>query len=61
MERYTDFNEVKQRLEAKFEDYKPKLRKKDWELIRTVFTEKDEIANPVILKHTRDSPMYEPD
>lgn len=60
-ERYTDFNDVLQRAEALLASHKPKPRKKDWKLIRDIFTEKDETAEPVILEHTDDGPVYEPD
>ena len=60
-ERYTDFNQVRERLEAELADYKPKPRQKDWTLIRETFTEKDKTAEPIILKQTEDGPVYEPD
>ena len=59
--RYTDFNPVKQQLEALFAHYKPKLRKKDWVLIQNMFTERDETAEPIILEQTENGFMYEPD
>lgn len=56
-----DFNAVRDRLEAAAIEQKLKLTQKDWKLVRDCFTEKDEMAEPVILERTAEGVKYEPD
>ncbi|MEA5503625.1 hypothetical protein VB735_11000 [Halotia wernerae UHCC 0503] len=56
-----DFNAVRDRLEAAAEAENLKLTQKDWKLMRDIFTEKDETAEPVILERTEAGIIYEPD
>jgi len=53
-ERHKDFNRVKQ-------EFEKKLKAKDFKLVYDTFTEKNETAEPVIKKKTKDAVIYEPD
>lgn len=55
-----NFNAVRERLEAAAEE-DLKLTQRDWKLVRDIFTEKDETAEPVILERTAEGVIYEPD
>jgi type I restriction enzyme M protein len=56
-----NFNAVRDRLEAAAKAEDLKLTQKDWRLVRDIFTEKDETAEPVILEQTEKGVVYEPD
>jgi type I restriction enzyme M protein len=56
-----DFNGVRDRLERAAADEGLRLTQKDWKLVRDIFTEKDETAEPVILERSKEGVVYEPD
>jgi type I restriction enzyme M protein len=60
-ETHKDFNQVKQVLEKALKVDEIKLTKSDFKLIYDSFTEKDETAEPVIKKKTKEGIIYEPD
>lgn len=60
-EPHKDFNQVKQEFEKALKAEEIKLTKADFKLIYEIFTEKDETAEPVINKKTKEGVMYEPD
>ncbi len=60
-EAHKDFNRVKQEFEKALKAEEIKLTAKDIKLVYDTFTEKDETAEPVIKKKTKDAVVYEPD
>lgn len=60
-EPHKDFNRVKQEFEKALKAEGIKLTAKDLKLVYDIFTEKDETAEPVIKKQTKDVVLYEPD
>lgn len=60
-EAHKDFNRVKQEFEKALKAEEIKLTAKDLKLVYDTFTEKDETAEPVIKKKTKDAVVYEPD
>lgn len=56
-----DFNSVRDRLAVAATTANLKVTQKEWKLIRDIFTERDETAEPVILEQTEDGVTYEPD
>lgn len=60
-EPHKDFNQVKQEFEKALKEEGIKLTAKEFKLIYDTFTEKDETAEPVIKKKTKDEIIYEPD
>lgn len=58
---HQDFNRVKQVLEKALKVDEIKLTKSEIKLIYDTFTEKDETAEPVIKKKTKEGIIYEPD
>ncbi|MEH2457789.1 type I restriction-modification system subunit M N-terminal domain-containing protein [Nostoc sp.] len=58
---HKDFNRVKQEFEKVLKAEEIKLTAKDLKLVYDTFTEKDETAEPVINKKTKDAVVYEPD
>ncbi|MFM6209292.1 N-6 DNA methylase [Planktothrix sp.] len=58
---HKDFNQVKQVLEKALKVDEIKLTKSEIKLIYDSFTEKDETAEPVIKKKTKEGIIYEPD
>ncbi len=58
---YQDFNQVKQDFEKALKAENIKLAAKDLKLIYDIFTQKDESAEPVIKKKTKEEVIYEPD
>ncbi|MFM2432429.1 MAG: type restriction enzyme protein, partial [Cyanobacteriota bacterium] len=59
--RHLDWNQVRDRFEKALKKQEIKLKATDWKAIRDGFTERDEAAEPVILKKTKDAVVYEPD
>ncbi|MEH2379913.1 MAG: N-6 DNA methylase [Nostoc sp.] len=60
-EPHKDFNRVKQEFEKALKAESIKLAAKDLKLVYDTFTEKDETAEPVIKKKTKDAVVYESD
>lgn len=60
-ELHKDFNQVKQEFEKALKAEGIKLAAKEFKLIYDTFTEKDETAEPVIKKKTKDEVIYESD
>jgi type I restriction enzyme M protein len=58
---HKDFNVVRQRFEAALKKMDLKLKPADLKAIYAAFTAKDETAEPVIKKKTKDAVEYEPD
>jgi type I restriction enzyme M protein len=58
---HLDWNQVHDRLEKALKKQEIKLKATDWKAIRDGFTERDEAAEPVVLKKTKDGVLYEPD
>ena len=58
---HLDFNTVQQRFEAALKKLEIKLRGPDLKAIYAAFTAKDESAEPVIKKKTKEGVEYEPD
>ncbi|MDH6060007.1 type I restriction-modification system subunit M [Chrysosporum bergii ANA360D] len=58
---HTDFNQVKQDFEKTLKVEEIKLTSKDLKLVYDTFTQKDESAQPVIKKKTKEGIIYEPD
>jgi len=58
---HRDFNAVQERFESALKKADIKLRAPDMKTIYAAFTSKDESAEPVIKKKTRDGVQYEPD
>jgi type I restriction enzyme M protein len=60
-EPHKDFNRAKQDFEKALKAEEIKLTAKDLKLVYDTFTEKDETAEPIIKKKTKDAVIYEPD
>jgi type I restriction enzyme M protein len=58
---YLDWNGVRDRLEKLLKKQEIKLKATDWKVIRDGFTERDEAAEPVVLRRTKDEVVYEAD
>jgi hypothetical protein len=58
---HMDFNAVKQRFEAALKKAEIKLRAPDLKALYAAFTAKDEAAEPVVKKKTKEAVEYEPD
>lgn len=60
-ERHLDYNKVRVTLEKRLKQADVKLTAGDWKLLLQIFTDKDEMAEPVIKSQTKGKISYEPD